>query len=433
MLRSERKLKILCVVAGLPADGGGFSEVVPALSAALVRNGIEVTIATRRDGPLSEATEKAAKEGVRVVAFRASFPQRLYFSWQMLFGLGRLIREADVVYLHGHWTFPIWWAGWRALRSRRMLVMRPAGSLNPVQLAHSARLKRLASYFDFPLLRHADAVHVTSEEERDWTLQVPGMESRADRIFIVRHGVTVPEHCRTGGSEKPSGTSSAAPRTLLYLGRLHPMKGLDLLLEALWIHKGIRGSGESAETSGIRDARLILCGPDEEGTRAALEKQVAELGLADSVVFNEPVHGDAKWRLIESVDCVVLPSRSENFGLVVAEALACGKPAIATHGAPWQVLENAPGEGRLGWWVETSSAGLATAIGALCACSDEDLDDMGCHGRIYAWRELSWDKAASAILREIDARQPRHGLRDLADRPKSLAPTPSDRPGDKNA
>ena len=405
MLRSERKLKILCVVAGLPADGGGFSEVVPALSAALARNGAEVTIATRRDGPLSEATEKAAQEGVRIVAFRASFPQRLYFSWQMLFGLGRLVREADVVYLHGHWTFPIWWAGWRAIRSRRMLVMRPAGSLNPVQLAHSASAKKLASHFDYPLLRHADAVHVTSEEERAWTLQVPGMESRADRIFVVRHGVTMPERCRTVSGETPTDTPPSSPRTLLYLGRLHPMKGLELLLEALWIHKGIRGSSEAAKTSGIRDAQLILCGPDEDGTRAALEKQAIELGIADSVVFHEPVHGDAKWHLIESADCVVLPSRSENFGLIVAEALACGKPAIATHGAPWQVLENAPREGRIGWWVETSSAGLATAIAALCACSDEDLDDMGCHGRIYAWRELSWDKAAAAILREIETRR----------------------------
>ena len=426
MLRSERKIKILCVVAGLPANGGGFSEVVPALSAALARNGAEVTIATRRDGPLSEATEKAAKEGVRIVAFRPSFPQRLYFSWQMLFGLGRLVREADIVYVTGQWTFPIWWAAWRALRSRRMLVMCPSGSLNPVQLAHSARLKRLASHFDFPLLRRADAIHVTSEEERGWTLQVPGMESRADRVFIIRHGVNVPETLQPFNPStlqpfnpptlQPFPCGPSRPRILLYLGRLHPMKGLDLLLEALWIHKGIRGSGEAAESSGIRDARLILCGPDEEGTLATLEKQVAELNLADSVEFHEPVHGDAKWRLIEAADCVVLPSRSENFGLVVAEALACGKPAIATHGAPWQVLENAPGEGRLGWWVETSSAGLATAIGALCSCSDEDLDDMGCHGRIYAWRELSWDKAAAAILREIEARRPRHIMRDLADK-----------------
>ncbi|MBQ6248305.1 MAG: hypothetical protein IJK04_15645, partial [Kiritimatiellae bacterium] len=89
MLRSARKINILCVVAGLPANGGGFSEVVPALAAALARTGAEVTIATRRDGPLSEAAEKAAEAGVRIVAFRPSFPQRLYFSWQMLFGLGR--------------------------------------------------------------------------------------------------------------------------------------------------------------------------------------------------------------------------------------------------------------------------------------------------------------------------------------------------------
>ncbi len=407
MLRSARKINILCVVAGLPANGGGFSEVVPALSAALVRNGAEVTIATRRDGPLSEAAEKAAAAGVRIVAFRPSFPQHLYFSWQMLFGLGRLVREADVVYITGQWTFPVWWAAWRAIRSHRTLVMCPSGSLNPVQLAHSARLKRLASHFDFPLLRHADAIHVTSEEERGWTLQVPGMEARADRIFYVHLGVDVPETIQpsTSSTAQSSNSGAARPRTLLYLGRLHPMKGLDLLLEALWIHKGIRGSGQAGDASGIRDAKLILCGPDEEGTRAALEKQVAELGLADSVVFHEPVHGNAKWRLIESVDCVVLPSRNEDYGLVVAEALACGKPAIATHGAPWQVLENAPGEGRLGWWVETTSAGLATAIGALCSCSDEDLDDMGCHGRIYAWRELSWDKAAAAILREIEARK----------------------------
>ena len=407
MLRSARKIKILCVVAGLPANGGGFSEVVPALTAALARNGAEVTIATRRDGPLSEAAEKAAEAGVRIVAFRPSFPQRLYFSWQMLFGLGRLVREADVVYITGQWTFPVWWAAWRALRSHRTLVMCPSGSLNPVQLAHSARLKRLASHFDFPLLRHADAIHVTSEEERGWTLRVPGMDAQADRIFYVHLGVDVPENIRPSNSStiQPVNSSPSKPRTLLYLGRLHPLKGLDLLVEALWIHKGVRGSGQAADASGIRDARIILCGPDEEGTRAALEKQVAELGLTDSVVFHEPVHGKDKWRLIESADCVVLPSRSENYGLTVAEALACGKPAIATHGAPWQVLENAPGEGRLGWWVETSSAGLATAIGALCACSDEDLEDMGCHGRIYAWRELSWDKAAAAILREIEARR----------------------------
>ncbi len=413
MLRSGRKLNILCVVAGLPASGGGFSEVVPALAAALAHNGADVTLATRKDGPLSSTAEAVARDHVRLVTFPASFPNLIYFSWRMLFGLGRLVREADVVYVTGQWTFPVWWAAWRAIRSRRMLVMRPAGSFNPVQLAHSAKRKKLAAHFDYPLLRQADAIHVSSEDERDWTLKIPGMADHADRIFIVRHGVAVPAHCRAGESEmrppRDGSSASNAPRTLLYLGRLHAMKGLDLLLEALWIHKGVRDSGASGSNTSVRDVRLVLCGPDEEGTRAALEKKAAELGIADAVEFRDPVQGEEKWRLIDSVDGVVLPSRSENFGLVVAEALACGKPAIVTRGAPWSVLEGDADGARLGWWTDISAASLATAIGEFCACSDEDLDDMGCHGRIYAWRELSWDKAAEAILREITARRTHAG------------------------
>ena len=414
MLQSDRKLNILCVVAGLPASGGGFSEVVPALSAALARNGAEVTLATRQDGPLAPAAEEAARDGVRIVTFRASSPDNLHFSWQMLFGLGHLVRAADVVYVHGQWTFPVWWAAWRAIRSHRMLVMSPAGSFNPAQLAHLSKSKGRTAHFDFSLLRRADAVHVSSEDERDWTLQVPGMADRADRIFIVRHGVSVPAHCRAGESEQNRRASAPAnaddaPRTLLYLGRLNPMKGLDLLLEALWIHKGVRGSGVPGTAASVRDARLILCGPDEEGTRAALEKQAAELGIADAVEFRDPVQGEAKWRLIEAADGVVLPSRSENFGLVIAEALACGKPAIATRGTPWGILEKGADGARMGWWTDISAAGLASAIGELCACSDEDLDDMGCHGRIYAWRELSWDQAAVDILREIGSRRGRTG------------------------
>ncbi len=409
MLQSDRKLNILCVVAGLPASGGGFSEVVPALATALARNGAEVTLVTRRDGPLSTAVEEAARSGVRTVTFRASFPDLVYFSWQMLLGLGRLVRMADIVYVHGQWTFPVWWAAWCAIRSHRMLVMRPAGSFNPVQLAHSAWRKRLAAHLDYPLLRRADAIHVSSEEERDWTIGIPGMECRADRIFIVRHGVTVPPSCRAGESEmrrrEEDSDDGAAPRTLLYLGRLHPMKGLDLLLEALWIHKGARLLGKPDGAAAIRDARLVLCGPDEEGTRVALQKQAEKMGISDAVEFLAPVQGAEKWQLIEAADCVVLPSRSENFGLVVAEALACGKPAIATQGAPWEVLEGGDGGERMGWWTEISAAGLASAIGELCSCSSEDLDDMGCHGRIYACRELSWDKAADSILREIAKRR----------------------------
>ena len=84
--------------------------------------------------------------------------------------------------------------------------------------------------------------------------------------------------------------------------------------------------------------RLVIAGPDEQGTLKALKAQVARLGLEESVVFPGPVYGQEKMQLLQAADVFVLPSRSENFGMGVAEALACGVPVVCTKGAPWEEL-----------------------------------------------------------------------------------------------
>lgn len=387
-LRNNRK--ILFVVAGLPARGGGFSETVPALATALQQAGAEVTIATvAGQETLSEATLRAEAAGVRVLRFRPSFPKFLYFSWQMLSRLGAAVRAADAVFIHGHWTFPVWCAGIYALRNKKPLILRPAGSLNPIQLAHSKWRKKLAGVIDFALLRRADAIQVSSEAERDWTLRIRGMKPRADRVYIVRNGVDIPPVEKSLQPAHPGNS-----RLLLYIGRIHPMKGLDLLLDAF----------AAAQRDNKGTLRLAICGPDENGARALLEKQATEAGLADAVSFPEPRYGKAKWELIASADCVVLPSRSENFGMTAAEGLAGGKPVICTKGAPWAVLEPGLGTPRMGWWCDTSADGLHQAINALCACSGEELAEIGRHGREYALRELSWKATGETVLREISAR-----------------------------
>jgi glycosyltransferase involved in cell wall biosynthesis len=414
MLRTERKLKILLVVDGFVSDGGEFYESVPAIAAALVRNGAYVLLATREGAATAvfDHFSETTHGGVHVVKFRPSFMESAKFSWKMLLGLGRLIRAADVVYLHGQGSFPLWWAGRCAKRAHRMLVFRPNCSDNSFTNGDSSNDEGPVSNRDDELFHNADAIHVSSDAEREWVLRIPGMIDLGDRIFIVRNGVSVPATCGAGAAEAkrtdgmPGGRSGT--RTLLYLGRISPEKGLDNLLEALWIHVGVEASGASdAGSASEGGARLVICGPDEAGTRLELEKKAAELGIAKLVEFREPVHGDEKWKLIESSDCVVLPSPHEYYGLAVAEALACGKPAICTQGTPWDMLnDGAPGaegaeKGRMGWWTPSGAAGLASAIGEFCACSDEDLEDMGCRGRIYAWRELSWDKAAASILRHM--------------------------------
>ena len=377
-------MRIVHIVAGLP-PGSGIATVVPCLCARLRALGHEVMIVTL-SGPLSETAQAA---GVRVVQMRAAWPRFLFFSWQMLRQLPALCREADVVHVHSCWTFPVWWGCRCALRAGKPLVMSPHGCLDPVRLRHAGWKKRLVGWLDRGFLRRAAAVHATSAMEREWAERFlrprsgrKGEGKRGGpRVVVVPNGVLLRPlsgrngegkreerplrgrngegkggaHPREKGLEKGDASfypricdhSVVAKRTVLYLGRLHPLKGLDLLVEA-WarVRAGSQpetphGKRQSSRPSGdVSDWRLIIAGPDEQGTRAALERQARERGVLESIEFLGPVYGAEKDRLLESVDLFVLPSRSENFGLVVAEALAAGVPVIATQAAPWAVLED---------------------------------------------------------------------------------------------
>ena len=397
-------VRILHIVAGLP-PGGGIAGVVPTLCRHLCLLGHEVTLATL-DGPLSEAAQAAEAAGVRLVRFAPSFPCALYFSWQMLRGLPALVRAVDVVHVHSLWTFPVWWGCRCALRARKPLVMSPHGCLDPVRLRHSAWKKRLVGWIDRWCLRRAAVVHATSEMEREWVMDycdhpvvamgrvkgngdhpVAAMGSvktgerardgrgdsqearcreREERIVVIPNGVEQGNaERRTQNVERRSGER----KTVLYLGRLHPLKGLDLLVEA-WgrirsslVHycdsafvadgQGTEDGGQetrdegreteanalmNSRTNDLASWRLVVAGPDEQGTLKTLKEQVARLGLEESVVFADPVYGEEKWRMMAAADIFVLPTRSENFGIVVAEALACGVPVVTTKGAPWAEL-----------------------------------------------------------------------------------------------
>ena len=303
-------MKILHVVAGLPPTGGGLAEVVPRLALEPARLGADATIATVAPAgvALSAAAEKAAAEGVLIVRFAPAAPRALFFSWEMRRGLAELVRWADVVHVHSNWTFPVWWASHCALRAGKPLVMSPHGCLDPVRLAHSAWKKRLAGLLDRRYLQRATAIHATSDAELEWIERYVG---KGPRICNIPNGVEMPE--TLSSAPKPVGRM----RQVLYLGRLHPLKGLDFLLDAWRLATSAMPIGQQWQ--------LVIAGPDEQGMRQRLQSQAASLGLTD-VVFRGPLYGEEKARALADADLVVLPSRSENFGIVVAEALAAGVP-----------------------------------------------------------------------------------------------------------
>jgi glycosyltransferase involved in cell wall biosynthesis len=193
-------------------------------------------------------------------------------------------------------------------------------------------------------------------------------------IAVVPNGVPLPD------TWKQRAPSNGQPRQALFLSRIHPKKGLLNLMDA-WA--AVRPSGW----------RLVVAGPDEQGHRAEVERRARAQGVAADVTFTGPVDDDAKWALYRASDLFVLPTFSENFGVVVAEALACGVPALTTTGAPWRVLAAA----RCGWWVAPEVAALTDALRDATARSDAERLAMGQRGRALVEARFSWNQVAADL------------------------------------
>ncbi len=326
--------RVLHCIAGLGAEGGGLVELVPMFALEAKRAGLEVGLASPMHAgqTLSPPTLDALSHGVDAHFFRPSHPYFFVFSWQMCFRLPHVIAQYDWVHVHGNWTFLVYWSCLWACLLGKPYVMSPQGSFDPVRLAYSAWKKKLVGWIDRFFLRRARLIHVTAPIEGDWAERFARCRLP---LQIIPNGVSMPAHL---SPPKPLSDE----RTILYIGRIHPLKGIDLLLEA-W------------RSLAPANGRLIIAGPD-----APNQVDISDL---TNVSVLPGVFGQGKWELIQSCDYLVLPTRSENFGIVVAEALACGKPVICTQGAPWRdLLDGLDGAHRCGWWTPVSQAAIADAL-----------------------------------------------------------------------
>jgi glycosyltransferase involved in cell wall biosynthesis len=222
--------------------------------------------------------------------------------------------------------------------------------------------------FQGPALKDVACIHATSELEyqsiRDWGLTAP--------VVIIPHGIDLPQAGKT--PDTPSGDL----REVLYLGRLHPRKCLDALIEAWAQVDPMRRTGW----------RLRIVGPAEDGYDQVLKALVDARRLPD-VSIEGPLYDQLKFHAYQQADLFVLPSHNENFGIAVAEALASGTPVLCTRGAPWSGLVSE----RCGWWVDFATVPLREALAAAMSTPVEDLRQMGQRGRDWMSREYSWAEA----------------------------------------
>lgn len=361
-------MRVLHLSAPLSPASGGPYESIRHLTGGLAAADVDVAVAIPFD-PVSRSYHGEWR-AIMSSEGKILFPP---LGWSPGFARRVLAQNADILHTHGLWQHPSWVAlGWKR-QWKRPHVVSVRGMLEPWAWEHRAWKKRpMWKMLERRNLESAALLHATSEQEaqsfRDRGLKVP--------IAIIPNGVELPDKwIRNGVSVPPK-------RTALFLSRIHPKKGLPLLLEA-WAK--VRPDGWD----------LKIVGPDEGGHRKDLEKQASALGLADVVSFRDAVRGkDAKDALFKEASLFVLPTHSENFGIAVAEAMAHGLPVITTHGAPWQILEVE----QCGWWVPVSVDGLAGALDAATRLSLESMEEMGMKGRAVVAERFGWDGIARRFV-----------------------------------
>jgi poly(glycerol-phosphate) alpha-glucosyltransferase len=303
--------------------------------------------------------------GIQTIAFPKMGPASLHYAPRAAHWLRRSTIKPDVVSLEGVWLHLFGTIARWAKKRGMPYIITAHGNFNPVALAVSSWKKTLARrWFGDDLLRNASCFHAITEQEYRW---------------IRRYGLRQPVCVIPNGIELPCPQSFPRPAlanrpTALFIGRLHRIKGLDLLLKA-W----------AATARSHAEWQLVIAGNDD-GAGAELTQLQSALALNDSVHFIGPVHGDIKQAWLQACDFFVLPSRSEGLAMSPLEAMAYSKPVLLT------ATSNFPQAAQCGAGVEVdcSEAGLAKGIEQMISAPNEALARMGEHGRKLVQERFNW-------------------------------------------
>ena len=363
-------MNVIQTVNSLHTDHGGPSRSVTALCSHLATQGADVDLVSYESG--GAPSEVVRPSDAVTLGFAASEP-----AWRPLLSAQNHFADtlaaavngtATIVHDHGVWMPSNHASASAAHRLGLPLVVSTRGMLTSWALSQSRLKKRVAwALYQGRDLRSARLLHATAGAEVE-DIRRAGLRQP---VVVLPNGVEVPEQAR----EMPSGPK----RRALFLSRVHPKKGLLNLVEA-WA------------TVQPENWELVIAGPDEDGHRAEVEAH-ARVHNVD-IVWTGPIADEAKWDLYRSADLFVLPTFSENFGIVVAEALAVGVPALTTTGAPWELLNTE----RCGWWIDIGAEPLTAALREATSLNDEARHAMGQRGRAYVREHLSWEHVAEGML-----------------------------------
>ncbi len=335
--------------------------------------GVDVEVLTTTangDRELPQHTERpACYDGVAVRYFPLGFPRRFFGVQGLERALQQELDSADLVHVHGIWNMPAWIAMRSCHKAGVPYVVSPRGMLERGSMGHHRYRKMLGYHLlEKRGLRRAVFLHATSTAEQA-ALSALSLEPP---IVMLPNGVAPPEAATNPELRSRHGIPAGHP-LVVYLGRLHPTKRLDLLVAAF-----------AEARRGCPELELVIAG-------RADGVEPSQIG-GDGIHLLGQISDKDKWALLEETDVLVMCSDSESFSLSVVEALARGVPVVVTKTCPWEAVERH----RLGFWVEQNVSEIATAIVEVLN-DHAEAEEMGARGRELVARDYRWSSIGTAM------------------------------------
>lgn len=327
-------------------------------------------------GAVPEEPESCVDRNVRLEVVASPFFRRCFHNIGYITRLHTALkgRNYDVIHSHSLWLLSGHYASIAAHRFNVPHVISTHGCLEPFALSYRSVKKKIAlRLYQQRDFGRASAFHATALKEAEH-LRKFGIRKP---IAIVPIGVQLPPVEPTC-----SFSRSKERKTALIVSRIHPIKGILKLLEA-WADLN------------PPSWQLLIAGNDDQGHLNQVMVKIRTLGLEDRVRYLGPVYGNDKDKLYRTAELFILPSYSENFGIVVAEALSYGVPVIATNGTPWIDLKDFG----CGWYIGTDIKSLADALKDAFSMPTHVLRDKGLKGRALIEKKYQWP----AIARDMNA------------------------------
>lgn len=376
-------MRILHVIPALDPNTGGPSNAVPRLAAAQRRLGAEAEILTYRFVGREKRTEtelaQSPASDVPVHWVNFNYQREWLFTPAARQTLGRLVPSQDVVVIHNVWD-PICLAAARAARKAAVpYVVVPHGGLDPWTMSQRPLRKRIGLALGYRrMLQQAAFLQMLNEDERK-LIEPLRLNVRTE---IVPNGVFLEEMepLPARGEFRQSLASLQDQPFILFLGRLHQMKGLDVLAEAFERLAATR-----------HDVDLVIAGPDD-GAGSELADRVARSGVQQRVHVIGPIYGRAKLAAMVDASVFCLPSRREGFSIAVLEAMACGCPVVLSEQCHFPEVA-AAGAGHV---VPLAAPAVARALESVL--SDAAAREMGNRGAMLVRERFTWQHAAQTSL-----------------------------------